>query len=85
MPDPPRPPAPMVESVVEPGALLPSLWVAPVPTPLSFRLGEAWAFQPTEAERRTIRIEMLKVRGAWILAAGIGAVGLVYLIDLALR
>lgn len=85
MPDPPRPPARMVEPVVEPETMLPSLWVAPVPTPLSFRLGEAWAFQPTEAERRTIRMEMLKSRGATILAAGIGAAGIVYLIDHALR
>jgi hypothetical protein len=63
----------------------PSLWVASVPAPTPFRLEAAWAFQPTELERRVVRMEMLRARGATLLAMGIGAAGVVYLVDHALR
>jgi hypothetical protein len=58
--------------------------VAHAPSPVRFRPGEAWAFKPMETERRAIRMEMLRARGAAILAIGFGAAGIVYLIDRAL-
>jgi hypothetical protein len=86
-PMPAPPPASFVDvpSVRAPEPTAPSLWVAPSPVPAPFRLGAAWVFQPTEGERRIIRMEMLRARGATILAIGIGAAGAVYLIDQALR
>jgi hypothetical protein len=69
----------------EPEPSMPSLWIAPMPAPQPFRLEAAWAFQPTERERRLFRLEMLRARGATILAVGLGAGGAIYLIDHALR
>lgn len=84
LPDPP-PALVDVSSVSAPEPTAPSLWVAPSPIAAPFHLEAAWVFQPTEGERRTIRMEMLRARGATILAIGIGAAGAVYLIDWALR
>jgi hypothetical protein len=83
LPDPPS----IVDTlrVAEAAPSVPSLWVAPLPAPQPFRLEAAWAFQPTETERRLIRLEMLRTRGATMLAIGIGAAGVIYLIDHALR
>jgi hypothetical protein len=82
----PDPPALVDETVMlEAEPSVPSRWVATMSAPQPFRLEAAWAFQPTETERRTIRMEMLRARGATILAIGIGATGIVYLIDHALR
>jgi hypothetical protein len=82
-PDPPAILDPIRVAEAEPSG--PSLWVAPMPAPQPFRLEAAWAFQPTETERRLIRLEMLRTRGATMLAIGIGATGVIYLIDHALQ
>jgi hypothetical protein len=83
---PPMPDPPVVATIVPEAELAaPSLWIAPMPAPQSFRLGAAWAFKPTERERRLVRMEMLRARGARILAIGVGASGVIYLIDHALR
>jgi hypothetical protein len=71
--------------IAEADPLSPSLWIAPVPAPQPFRLQAAWAFQPTVRERRLIRLEMLRTRGATILAVGLGASGAIYALDHALR
>jgi len=87
-PPPPIPDPPAIVDairVAEAAASVPTLWVAPAPAPQPFRLEVAWAFQPTETERRLIRLEMLRTRGATMLAIGIGATGVIYLIDHALR
>ena len=87
-PPPPIPDPPAIVDairVAEAAASVPTLWVAPAPAPQPFRHEVAWAFQPTETERRLIRLEMLRTRGATMLAIGIGATGVIYLIDHALR
>jgi hypothetical protein len=71
--------------MAEADPLGPSLWIAPMPAPQPFRLEAAWAFQPTVRERRLIRLEMLRTRGATILAVGLGAGGAIYVLDRALR
>lgn len=85
MPDPP--PFDLVRAPATPDRdpSAPSLWVASAPVPAPFRLEAAWAFQPTVLEQRVVRMEMLRARGATLLAMGIGAAGVVYLIDHALR
>jgi hypothetical protein len=84
---PPMPDPPVWVATVLPESELvaPTLWIAPMLAPQSFRLGAAWAFQPTERERRLVRVEVLRARGARILAIGVGATGVIYLIDHALR
>jgi hypothetical protein len=81
LPEPPAASLVDVPPIAHPQPTAPSLWLAPTPAPAPIRLDAAWAFQPTDTERHIIRMEMLRTRGAIMLAAGVGGTVFVYLLD----